>query len=100
MTNVTREYAINSTSSFADLMTQVDTFSSGALGPMMLFGVFAVSYFSLQQGSTTDAVQASAWLTWLTSIFFVLLGALNSAVSVLLLVVVLAVTAYQTKGAR
>jgi len=42
MTNATREYAINSTSSFADLMTQVDTFSSGALGPMMLFGVFAV----------------------------------------------------------
>jgi hypothetical protein len=67
---------------------------------MMLFGVFAVSYFSLQQGATTDAVQASAWLTWLTSIFFVLLGVLNSAVSILLLVVVLAVTAYQTKGAR
>jgi len=100
MTNATREYAINSTSSFADLMTQVDTFSSGALGPMMLMGVFSVSYFSLQQGATTDAVQASAWVTWLTSVFFVLLGILNSSLSVLLLIVVLAVTGYQTKGAR
>lgn len=99
MTNST-VYAINSTSSFADLMTQVNTFTNGALGPSMLMAVFAVSYFSLQGSRTTDAVQASVWLTWLTSVFFVLLGVLNSSLSILLLVIVLAVTGYQTKGTR
>jgi hypothetical protein len=100
MSNVTREYAINSTSGFADLMGQVNTFSNGALGPMMLLAVFSVSFFSLQNSRTTDSVQASAWITWLTSIFLVLLGILNSTLSILLLVIVLVITAYQSQGTR
>jgi hypothetical membrane protein len=100
MSNVTREYAINSTSGFADLMGQVNTFSNGALGPLMLMAVFSVSFFSLQNSRTTDAVQASAWVTWLSSVFLVLIGILPSQISVLLLIIVLAITAYQSQGTR
>lgn len=100
MSNTSQIYQVNSTETFTGLMTQVDTLSGGALGPLMVFGVFAISYFSLQGGSGGKQLQAAAFVSWLTSVFLVLLGVFSVALSGLLLLVVVALTAYTSRGAR
>jgi len=94
------KYSINQTDSFAGLLQQTTTFTDGALPGLFLMGIFLVSYFSLQTGTSLDSLQASAWVTWLSSVFFVLIGILDVPLSAFLLLLVLGVTAFQSRGVR
>lgn len=100
MSNLSTEYTINSTDSFSGLMQQSQTWSGGALGPLLLFTIFSVTYFSLRGARGGAAFQASAWVTWLSSVFLTLTGVLDSSISLFLLIIVVVTTLLQVKGRR
>jgi len=101
MVNVSQtKYNVSSTSDFTGLFKQVNEFTGGAVGIGFILTVWLIVFFSLQNYRNVDALKASTWVAWLLSLFMTLLKVIRPAFSVLLLIVLLAATAYSSKGRR
>jgi len=94
--NVT-EIEVNS---FSDLFVEANGFMGGGLGYGVVFVVWLISLTLFAEYPNTDALKASSFTAWLTSILFSVFGVVPASFPMALFLAVAGITAYQEVSGR
>lgn len=94
------KYNVTSPEEYTGLFRQVNEFTGGSVGIGFVLIVWVISFFSLQNFSNVDALKSSTFIAWLLSLFMTLMKVTKPALSILLFVLLLALTGYSSKGRR
>lgn len=94
------KYNVTSPEEYTGLFRQVNEFTGGSVGIGLILIVWMISFFSLQNYRNIDALKSSTFIAWLLSLFMTLMNVTKPAFSFLLLIALLAMTAYSSKGRR
>lgn len=87
-------YNTTSAETVSGLMVQVNGYVGGTMGVGLVLMTWIIAYYSMQQYPNMDALRGSTWVAWLTSMFATILGILTPSFSILLFLIVVALTGY------
>lgn len=94
------KYNVTSVDSYSGLIQDVNIFVGGTVGIGLVLVIWLITFFSLQSYPNMDALKASTWVAWLTSLFMTLVGVVEPSFSILLFIMLLAITGYSSRPRR
>jgi len=86
--------------SFSDVLRETNSFMGGGLGYGLIFVVWIISFTYFANYPNTDALKASSYTAWLTSILFSVFGVVPASFPMALFLGVAGITAYQQVNSR
>ncbi|EMA06154.1 hypothetical protein SAMN05443574_14010 [Haloarcula vallismortis] len=87
-------YNATGVSTFEGLFMRSNEFMGGGLGLGILFVVWGISFYTLNDFPVRDSVSASTYITFLTSSILTLIEVVEPAFTFLLLIASLAIASY------
>jgi len=89
-----------SASSFSDVFRSANEFMGGGFGYGLIFVVWLVSMSLFSNYPNVDALKASSYIAWLTSVLFSVFGVVPATFPMALFILVAALVGYQQVNSR